>query len=690
MKRILSLCLLFVFCVTVSAQDKTDPRLAKPKDYNGTFPWTPPKDLKAWEKRRQEVREQVLLSQGLWPMWDKIPIDATIHGKIERDGYTIEKVSFASVPGHYVTGNLYKPAKMEKGKKHPGVLFAHGHWADARLSEFNDKVAAEQMKIGAEKTKESAKYIFQALCQQLARMGCVVFQYDMVGNSDSKAIAHRAGFTDVNAELWLHNFMGLQTFNSVRALDFLLSLPEVDPARIGMTGASGGGTQTFILSAIDDRVKVGFPAVMVSTAMQGGCICENASYLRVGTGNIEIAGLMAPRPLAMSGANDWTVEIETKGLPELKALYKLYGKEDLVAAKTWKEFGHNYNQVAREMMYNFFAKNLPLEVSGTITEQPFVPVPPKELSVYDDKHPKPKDEANAERLRATLRDMNAKQLDALMPTDPASLDKMRTVLAPALRVMIGDGFPDFVDQAAHALGAAQPGVEELLNFVVSHQGTKERVPVQVVKPPKWDGRCIVWIHPRGIDSLWEGGKLTAEAQQILKEKVAILAVDVLRTGASAAAEAFAVNKGFAGYTFGYNRPLISERVRDIHSAIAAAHSLKGTKKVYLLGLEKAGPWTMLARAGAGDKVERLAADVNGFHFGSIKDMNDENMLPGALRYGGLLTLASLAAPHEMLLHNAEGAGSTNWLQAAYKAAGQPGRLVINPRPEPKAIEWLLR
>src|SRR6185295_5335163 len=172
-----------------------------------------------------------------------------------------------------------------------------------------------------------------ARCAQLARMGCVVFHYDMVGYADSQQIVHRQGFTDPDAELRLQNFMGLQTYNSIRALDFLTSLPDVDPNRIGVTGASGGGTQTFILCAVDDRPAVAFPAVMVSTGMQGGCVCENASYLRQGIGNVDIAGAFAPKPLAMSGADDWTKEIETKGLPELKALYKLYGAEDKVMAK---------------------------------------------------------------------------------------------------------------------------------------------------------------------------------------------------------------------------------------------------------------------------------------------------------------------------------------------------------------------
>jgi dienelactone hydrolase len=294
-----------------------DSRIGKVRTLNDKdFMLEVPATLEQWKKRRQEVREQVLVANGLWPMPEKTPLNPVIHGKIDRDDYTVEKVFFASHPGHYVTGNLYRP-KGREGKL-AGVLCPHGHWANGRLYDAGEKAAQALVDQGAEKTIEGARFHIQARCAHLARMGCVVFHYDMVGYADSDAIPHRQGFTDTEAELRLQNFMGLQTWNSIRALDFLLSLPEVDPSRIGVTGASGGGTQTFILCAIDDRPAVAFPAVMVSTAMQGGCICENCTYLRQGTGNIELAGLFAPKPLAMSGADDWTIDIETKGLPELR------------------------------------------------------------------------------------------------------------------------------------------------------------------------------------------------------------------------------------------------------------------------------------------------------------------------------------------------------------------------------------
>src|SRR5690606_37023874 len=196
----------------------------------------------------------------------------------------------------------------------------------------------------------------QARCVGLARLGCVVFHYDMIGYADSAPItmishsfrdqrAHlstpeRFGLFSAQAELRLVNAMGLQTWNSVRALDWVASLPFVDPSRIAVTGASGGGTQTFILCAIDDRPAASFPAVMVSTAMQGGCTCENACGLRVDTGNIEFAALFAPKPLGLSSANDWTIDMPTKGWPGLQRLYELLGAKDHVSLRHLPHFGH--------------------------------------------------------------------------------------------------------------------------------------------------------------------------------------------------------------------------------------------------------------------------------------------------------------------------------------------------------------
>jgi dienelactone hydrolase len=670
-------------------QKPADNRLGKPKTLNDYFPFTPPASREAWNSRRQQVREQILVATGLWPLPQKSPLHPTIHGKIARDGYTIEKVSFASLPGHYVTGNLYRPTGGD-GKR-PGVLFAHGHWANGRLHDAGEKAARASVEAGGDQTIAGGRFLLQALPAQLARMGCVVFQYDMVGVADSQAIGHGAGFADAEAELRLQSAMGLQTWNSILSLDFLLGLPDVDAARIGMTGASGGGTQTFILSAIDDRVQVAFPAVMVSTAMQGGCVCENCSLLRVGTGNVEFAALFAPKPLGMSGANDWTREIETKGLPELQALYRLLGADENVMAKCYPQFGHNYNQVSRELMYNWFNDHLKLGQPKPVKERPFEPVPPKELSVYDAEFPRPKDEADAAGVRRYLTEASNQQLAALLPKDAAGLAEYRRVVGTALRVMVHDELPTAAQiEAKEGPREDHDGVI-LRRILLGRKGQREQVPALGLCRADFEGTVVVWAHPDGKASLYRDGKLTDAAKAILDRKAAILAVDVFGTGELAGGKP-AVDAKYAGYTYGYNRTPLANRVHDLLTAVAYARGHELTKRVDLVGWDSAGPWVVLAKALSGDAVSRTAADMDEFLFERVKATDDPMMLPGAVKYGGLGAFLALCAPGEVLAHNHRGTGSGRVSKAAFTAAGAEGKVERSPEKweAAKVAEWLMR
>ncbi len=608
-----------------------------------------------WERRAKELREQVLVANGLWPLPEKTPLNPVIHGTIDRDDYTIEKVFFASVPGHYVCGSLYRP----KGKpgKSPAVLCPHGHWANGRFYERGEAEAKKEIASGAEKTMEGARYPLQARCAMLARLGCVVFHYDMVGNADSKQIPHTQGFAGVEPELRLQHFMGLQTWNSIRALDFLTSLPDVDPKRVAVTGASGGGTQTFILCAVDDRPTVSFPAVMVSTKMQGGCICENCSLLRIGTNNIELAALFAPKPQAMTGADDWTNEIETKGLPELKTIYRLYGAEDKVAAKYYP-FPHNYNQVSREMMYNWVNQHLKLEHQEPIAEKPFVPVAPKDLSVFDDAHPKPKDMTDADGLRKVLTEASDKQIAALAKTP----DEYRRVVAAALRAMANDSLPAKASLVAGSFKEEKGDGYSIHKSLLTRDGSGTQVPAVGVVPTGWNGTVVVWVHPRGKKSMFgENGQPVAAVRQLLDRKHAVLAPDLFLTGEFHLPEKPTpgpwqdqkYHKGvpFAGYHFGYNRSVLANRVHDLLTAIAMARSGLKAKSVHLIGIDQFGPIALLGRALAGDAVDRAAIDLNGFDFDQVKDVRDEMMLPGGLKYGGIYGFAPLCTHGETALFN---------------------------------------
>ncbi|MCH8923355.1 MAG: acetylxylan esterase, partial [Planctomycetes bacterium] len=418
-----------------------DRRLGKLIDLNGYFPFTPAETNEQWDQRAKQVRRRILVATGLWPMPIRTAPNAVVHGKVDRDNYTVQRVYLESYPGHFVTGSLYRP-KGKSGKL-PAVLCPHGHWSAGRFTDAGVDAARKQIVEGAERFENGGRSVLQARCVQLARMGCVVFHYDMLGYADSVQIsfelAHRFakqrpdfdtpenwGFFSTQAELRQQSVMGLQTYNSIRALDWLSELPGVDPNRIAVTGASGGGTQTFILAAIDERVAAAFPAVMVSTAMQGGCTCENCSNLRVGTGNIEFAALTAPRPLGMTGANDWTKELDTKGLPELKQHYKMLGVPQLVMGKVMTHFGHNYNFVSREVMYHFFNKHLGLGLPEPVIEENFELLSVPEMTVWDESHPKPPGGGDYERSLVKFMTQEAdRQIAALTPSDSTSLARFR-------------------------------------------------------------------------------------------------------------------------------------------------------------------------------------------------------------------------------------------------------------------------
>jgi dienelactone hydrolase len=681
------------------AEKWQDARLGKPKTLNDDFPFTPPKSLRDWEPRRQRVREQVMVANGLWPMPERVPLNSVIHSPIRKDGYTIEKVFFVSTPGHYVTGNLYRPTTPGK---HPAVLYAHGHWQNGRFHEEGEAAAKKLVETDAEPDVPRAKLFMQAIPANLAKLGFVVFQYDMVGYADSSAVKHilksgvphPVGFADAEGELRLQSVMGLQTWNSVRGLDFLESLPDVDPKRLAITGASGGGTQSFLLAAIDDRVAACFPAVMVSTAMQGGCVCENCSLLRVGTGNIELAALFAPKPMAMSAAKDWTQEIMTKGYPELQELWRLYGENAVrnVKAKAWLEYPHNYNRHARMMMYEWFNEHLQGK-PGAVKEAAFEPVPPAQLSVFDEAHPRPKDELGAKELRKAMSDASDAQMAKLTPKDAKGLAEFQRVMKGALRAMIVDELPKEI------VVREGPKETKLADGVVRHSATLGRkdeadaVPGLGMFNAKFTGgKATIWIHPQGKASTLKDGKPIPEVQALLDAGHAVLAPDLLGTGELAFGKPWFVSEVYAGFTYGYNRSLFAQRVHDVLTFIAFAQSMLKAKSIQILGLEEFGPIAVLAKAAAGDAVTKVAADLNRFRFEDITTTNDPMMLPGAVKYGGLPAFLAMCVPSDVLVHNQKGTASGKLPKDAYEAAGAAAKLVLKEEKMKPAdvIDWLVK
>jgi len=543
------------FLVCASVVTAADRRNTVTPNTDTPAAFTAPNDLKTWEARKAQLRKQVLAAAGLMPMPAKRPLNPLIYDKLDRDGYTIEKVALETLPGYWLGGNLYRP---KAAGKHPAVLYAHGHWTYGRL-EHQPLCSAPTLSIN------------------LARHGFVVFAYDMAGYNDTSQTPH--DFSTPEFQLWSFTPLGLQTWNSIRVADFLETLPDVDPKKLAMTGASGGGTQTFVMTAVDDRIAVSAPVNMISGIMQGGCICENAPGLRVGTNNIEIAAMMAPKPmLAVAATGDWTKNVPKVEYPALKKVWELYGKPESVEAVQF-DAEHNYNKDSREAVYEFLRKHL-LPQTPPFKERRVTVEMLQDMLVFSDR----KRPSHARTFAQVFDEWKtASRVQA--ETMPAAQARER------LQLIFGAGAGEGLDGISH----------------------------------KWlDGKgpAVVYVHPEGMAA--------AEASDAVKglraEGRAVLLLDAFQTGSAKAARDRS-HKHFLTFSGSDD----AARVEDLLAAVkVAAAKQKGVVEIRAEG--KARWWALFAAA-MSDAPARF--DVKPGEFStSDAELARQFFVPGLQRAGG--------------------------------------------------------
>ncbi len=328
-------------------------------------------ELEIWKKRAKKVKTSVLKGADIGKVLKKYgnhPLTPIRHSKRNFDGYSVENVAIEAAPGFFVTGNLYMPSvNIDKA---PIILCPHGHFDEPG---------------NTGRTRKDMQY----RCAAFAKMGAFVFAYDMLGYGDSKQLEHHKQPRSLQ----------IQTFSSIRVLDFMMSLDNIEPKKVAITGASGGGTQTILMAAIDDRITVSAPVVMVSAHFNGGCVCESGMPVHTSNGtessNLEISALAAPRPmLLISDGNDWTKNTPVVEYPFLKGIYELYGAGSNIENVHLENEYHDYGFSKREAVYVFFARHLELDISkiktdGAISEGFVTLLNERKLRVFTDEHPLP-------------------------------------------------------------------------------------------------------------------------------------------------------------------------------------------------------------------------------------------------------------------------------------------------------------
>ncbi len=626
----------------LSRRDVTyrDVRLLTMRETETQFTLPDYPDRAIWETKGEYLRKHILISAGLWPMPEKTPLNAHIFDTITHEDYSVSKVYIESCPGFYLCGNLYQP--RGNSGPFPGIVSPHGHWERGRL--VNTEVNS-----------------VPARCINFAKQGYVIFAYDMIGYNDTRQIGHDFA-ADSLSNLWGINLLGIQLWNSIRAVDFITSLPHVDSTRIGVTGASGGGTQTFLLSAVDRRIKVSAPVNMLSAQFQGGCLCENAPGLRLKAFNIEFGGLTAPRPLLMvSNTQDWTVNTPTTEYPMMQTIFGLYDALEKVKYVQF-DYRHNYNRASREAVYAWFHRWLKGEnVGDRIPEQSYQVEKDQDLLVFlnesitdrdltyqdlaDSLYSLPAEEMTALRLKRYLQTQAREQVEEYYPTDRTSWENFIAVYGAAYQHVLAAEIPEQVIVKQNE--SVKKDGYSVTTLVISRAGKRDWVPAVLFAPENHPETISVIVSSQGKTGTAEVDDL----RSVLIEKGhAVLTIDAFGIGEHVLQSDTETQRdtAFTHFTT-FNRTDTQERVQDILTSLAFVKSRLQPRDINLVGLHKGGLWSMLA-AGISGNLDRVIIDANEMNYQDDDELLDY-YIPGFMRIGGIQTALALTAGTQLNAYN---------------------------------------
>ena len=292
-------------------------------------------DKSAWEARKDTLKKEVRMRLEIDKLLPLCSNEPPKYSKIRKfDGYTVQNFRLKTVNGHTVCGSIYSP--ITKGK-HPLIICPNGHFANGRYGEV------QQLRLGT-----------------LARMGAICVDYDLWGWGQSADEVGKEAHQTADAHI-------MQAINGIRILDWMICRKDVDTKRIGVNGGSGGGTQTVLLTVLDDRYTACNPVVSMSSWFDGGCPCESGMPIQLsggGTCNAELAAMFAPRPMMIvSDGGDWTSTTPELEYPYLQKIYNFYDAKQNISNIHLPNERHDFGPNKRNAVYKFFIDTFGLDAS---------------------------------------------------------------------------------------------------------------------------------------------------------------------------------------------------------------------------------------------------------------------------------------------------------------------------------------
>lgn len=605
-----------------------------------------PADLRTWRQRRAALQRRLAEAMGPAPE-TACALEPRVLGTLKRAGYRIEKLIFQSRPDVWVTGSLYLPDGAREQR--PAVLCVHGHWRGARRDPT-----------------------VQARCIGLAKLGFVALVIDAFGAGERYTSPRPGAYHGslYGSTLWPsgHTLLGMQVHDNRRAVDYLISRPEVDGRRLGITGASGGGNQTMYAGALDERFGAVVPVCSVGNYQAylraACCVCEVLPGALRFTEEGDVLGLVAPRALMVVSATrdafQFSVDQARISLARAQAIYRLHGPAEKVRHAIF-ESPHDYSRAMREAMYGWMTRWLKNEGKG----EP-IPEPKHEVDAAEDLACFPAGKRPerflllpefAGRAGAEL----VRRVDRERPDHAEAWEAAATARRSTLRRDILGEFPPAPKPQARL------GKPSRVGGIVGTPFTIFPEPALPV-PGRLDRReagkgpapaCLL-LHPEGQ----EAGRGHALHAALLEANVAVLTADLRATGSTRPerdAIAGAPDHNSAEHALWVGRPLLGQWVFDIACLLDWLELQPGVdrRRIRIVGVGAMGVAAAVASAHLEDRVAgvglvsvplQLATTMPypaGFSMGLLA--------PGILRVGDMPHLAALSAPRRLVV--AEGVGA---------------------------------
>jgi len=588
----------------------------------------PPATRAEWEARRGEIRDKLQRAFGPFPD-TKCPLEPKVLGVLQRDGYRVEKILFQTMPGVWMTASAYVP---DKPGKHPALLAVHGHWRGARLDP-----------------------VLQKRCIGPAKLGYFVLAVDAFGAGE-RGLGKKLG--EYHGEMVAATMLptgltlaGIQVYENMRAVDYLLTRPEVDGKRIAITGASGGGNQTMYAGAWDDRFGAVVPVCSVGNyqAYLGTacCMCEVVPGALRFTEEGGVLGLTAPRALMVINVTrdgiQFSIPEAKKSLAFAANVYKIYDQPASVRHTTF-DWKHDYSQAMREALYGWLAKHLKGEGDGSpIPDPPMTTEDPESLRCFPGDS-RPEDWMTIPKLAAA----EGRRLLAVR-SNPNDADAWRleaTKLRSTLVDKVLGGYPKAGSDAPRAEGVppvisyqSEPGIwlkatslaepigkQNALAIVLDLDGAEKAAQSGLAKSLHQDGWKVMTVDLRASGALaWPSDKVGA-----------------------------APDHNTAQWGLWIGRPLLGQWTVDVRRLLDAVQNVQGKlpERIAVVGQGPAGLVALTAAATDARITHVVAADsLASFVTESpYKNQRLGLLAPGMLReVGDVAHLAALCLPRRVVI-----------------------------------------